>query len=109
MFRTGADNGALELVVRPARLRDLHTGEPFDGYPYGVLPRYLLTWISTEAVQTQSPTLSIGETLSSFLERLNLSSRGGVRGDLTRLNDQAQPYSAPSSPSLIPEQLRIRQ
>ena len=63
-------------------------GAEKSGYPYGVLPRYVLTWMSTEAVRTQSPVLQLGNNLSDFMDRLGLSPTGGKNGTITRLNDQ---------------------
>ena len=63
-------------------------GAEKSGYPYGVLPRYILTWMSTEAVRTQSPVLQLGSNLSDFMDRLGLSPTGGKNGTITRLNDQ---------------------
>lgn len=77
-------NGNTTLVVRPATLiaRD---GTTYDGYPFGVIPRYLLTWMATEAVRTQNPRLDIGDSFNSFMARVGLSG-GGT--DARRLKDQ---------------------
>lgn len=61
---------------------------PQYGLPYGSLPRLLLAWITTEAVRRKSPVLELGETLSAFLKKINLSRQGGTRGDITRLRIQ---------------------
>src|SRR5690242_14436102 len=37
------------------------------GLPYGVLPRFLLAWITTEAVRNKSKVLFLGDRLSDFL------------------------------------------
>lgn len=58
------------------------------GLPYGVIPRLLLAWISTEAVRTKDRTLTLGDSLSHFLKELGLSRSGGARGDITRLREQ---------------------
>lgn len=56
-----------------------------EGLPYGTLPRLLLTWVATEAVQKKERVLSLGNTLASYLNELGLHSTGGKRGDITRL------------------------
>jgi hypothetical protein len=57
--------------------------------PFGNLPRLLLAWVCTEAVQTQSPKLNLGASLAAFMQRLGISNdSGGSRGDRTRLKDQ---------------------
>ena len=57
--------------------------------PYGTLPRLLLAWVCTEAVQTQSRSLTLGASLSAFMRKLGLNdSAGGARGDRTRVQNQ---------------------
>lgn len=56
-----------------------------EGLPYGTLPRLLLTWVATEAVQKKERVLSLGDTLASYLNELGLHNTGGKRGDITRL------------------------
>ena len=54
--------------------------------PFGNLPRLILAWICTEAVQTQSRELVLGRSLSDFMRSLGVySSAGGVA---TRLRNQ---------------------
>lgn len=81
-------NGDLTLVIRPALMSDLD-GTALTGYPFGVLPRYLMTWMATEAVRTQSPQLDLGPSFNSFLEKLGLSKGGHdgrrLKGQMLRL------------------------
>jgi hypothetical protein len=79
-------NGSLTLRVMPGLTGP--KGAEVAGYPFGVLPRLILTWMSTEAVRMQSPELRLGNNLTDFIHRLGLSATGGVRGNITRLNDQ---------------------
>lgn len=84
----GRRNGDRSLTIEPGRKLD-REGNPFCwGYPYGTIPRLLLTWLATEAVRTQSPELVLGESLSDFMGQLGLAPTGGVRGNITRLRDQ---------------------
>ena len=54
--------------------------------PFGNLPRLILAWVSTEAVRTQSPVLSLGKSLSEFMRALGIySSHGRTQ---TRLRNQ---------------------
>ena len=56
-------NGAFTLsLMSPARI----------GLPYGVMPRLLLAWLTTEAVKTQSRELELGDSLSGFMRELDL-------------------------------------
>ena len=43
---------------------------PENKLPYGNLPRLLMAWVSTEAVQTQSRELVLGRSLSEFMRTL---------------------------------------
>lgn len=79
-------NGSLTLRVMPGMVGA--KGSEATGYPYGVLPRYILTWMSTEAVRTRSPELQLGNSLNDFMRRLGLTATGGRNGTITRLNDQ---------------------
>lgn len=79
-------NGSLTLRVLPGMTGE--KGAEKSGYPYGVLPRYILTWMSTEATRTQSPELQLGTSLSDFMSRLGLSATGGKNGTINRLNEQ---------------------
>ena len=60
------------------------------GIPYGIYPRLLMSWVTTEVVRTQSAELELGDSLSTFLrEVLELkSSSGGARGTGTRVTEQ---------------------
>lgn len=60
------------------------------GIPYGIYPRLLMSWVTTEAVKTQSPEIKLGDSLRIFLrDVLDLrSSGGGVRGSSTRVSEQ---------------------
>lgn len=59
------------------------------GYPYGVIPRLLLFWIVTEAVQTKSRRLELGRSLAGFMREVGLDpARGGKRSDARRLREQ---------------------
>jgi len=53
--------------------------------PFGNIPRLLLAWVCTEAVQTQSRELVLGRSLHEFMGKLDLTPGGGVR---TRLHNQ---------------------
>jgi hypothetical protein len=77
-------NGNLSLVIRPASLVG-EDGTTRDGYPFGVIPRYLMTWMATEAVRTQSPHLDLGGSFNEFVVKVGLS-KGGAAG--RRLKDQ---------------------
>lgn len=59
------------------------------GIPYGIYPRLLMSWVSTEAVRTQSPVIELGDSLSKFLhDVLEVKRSGGARGTSTRVAEQ---------------------
>ena len=64
------------------------TANPRFGLPYGSIPRLLLCWLADEVVKTRKNIIPMGDTLTSFLERLGLHRTGGQRGDIARLKNQ---------------------
>lgn len=86
----GRRNGDLSLVVQPGVTIDEAGQAHSVGYPYGTVPRLVLTWLSTEAVRTQSPTLMLGDSLSAFMRDLGLKPTGGRNGSITRLRKQLE-------------------
>ncbi len=58
------------------------------GLPYGVYPRLILSWMTTEAVRTKQPTLILGTSLSAFMRKLDIDATGGKEGSIRRLKDQ---------------------
>lgn len=58
------------------------------GLPYGVIPRLLLAWITTEAVRTKSPLLKLGHSLSEFMRQIDMAPTGGKTGSIPRLREQ---------------------
>jgi len=60
------------------------------GVPFGIYPRLLLSWVTTEAVKRQSPTVQLGETLREFMADVMgvRSLGGGPRGTATRVTEQ---------------------
>ena len=53
--------------------------------PYGNIPRLLSIWMCSEATETQSRELFLGDSLSGFLGKVGIPKGGGPR---TRLRDQ---------------------
>jgi Plasmid encoded RepA protein len=81
-------NGNLTLSVKPG---SDEAGRPY-GYPYGIIPRLLLFWITTEAVRTKDRRLELGHSLACFMREVGLdpSTGRGKRGDAKRLQDQME-------------------
>ena len=70
-------NGPYTLVMSAGGLNKL---------PFGNLPRLLLAWVCTEAVQTQSRVLVLGKSLSDFMRTLGVYDSSGRTQ--TRLRNQ---------------------
>jgi hypothetical protein len=82
-------NGNVHLLVEPGK-RITANGAYEPIYPYGILPRLLLIWMSSTAVRTKSPQLVLGDSLSNFMAELGLRPTGGKTGSITRLRDQME-------------------
>ncbi len=54
-----------------ARLLDKE-GTPYDAYPYGVIPRLLLTWLVTQVKQTGERSINLGPSLRAFMRDLGI-------------------------------------
>jgi hypothetical protein len=74
-------NGAFTLVmIAPSRV----------GLPYGVVPRLMLAWMTTEVVRTKSRELELGDSMSDFMRQLDMVPTGGRWGTITRLREQSR-------------------
>lgn len=74
-------NGDYELAIQPG---------PWTGLPYGSYPRLILMWLTTEAVKTKSPRITLGPSLNGFMRELGLVPSGGEWGTITRFRDQME-------------------
>lgn len=81
-------NGKLSIVVQPGIKVDKDGVPHSRGYPFGTMPRLLLTWICSEAVKTQEPVLYLGSSLAEFLRELGIKPNGGQKAVVTRLREQ---------------------
>jgi hypothetical protein len=63
---------------------------PKFGLPYGTIPRMLMSWVTMEAVRTQSPTIMLGETLSDFMLKLGYTPTWGDKGMVKQIKEQAK-------------------
>lgn len=58
------------------------------GIPYGMLPRMIMVWLTSEAVITKSREIELGDSLSEFMRKIDLVPTGGRKGTIGRLKDQ---------------------
>ena len=71
-------NGNFEMIMMSSQ-----------GVPYGVIPRLLMSWVTTEVVRTKEPVLKVGASLAEFLRNVfDLEKGGGKRGNSTRVREQ---------------------
>ncbi len=72
---------------RNGDLRIAIMAPPSVGLPYGTYPRLFMSWVTKEAVITNSKTLDLGDSLSAFVRALGLIKSAGPKGTLPRLQD----------------------
>lgn len=75
LVRFERTNGAMTLSIAPARLVARDSSVSY-GYPYGVLARQILFYITTQAKKTGSPDIFLGNSFNDFLSRLGISNGG---------------------------------
>ncbi|MEU0539914.1 replication protein RepA [Nocardia sp. NPDC005978] len=85
----GRRNGDLSLTVQPGMTTDENNKPESIGYPYGTMPRLILTFLSTEAVRTGSQEIVLGDSLTDFMGAMGLTATGGKNGSLTRMRNQS--------------------
>jgi hypothetical protein len=74
-------NGAFTLVMlAPSKV----------GLPYGVIPRLMMAWMTTEVVRTKQRELVLGDSMSEFMRQLDMLPTGGRWGSITRLREQSR-------------------
>lgn len=72
------ENGNVKLRVRPAAITD-REGNDTVAYPFGIMPRHIMTWMATEAYRTDSRELTLGSSMNSFMEKLQIERGGQTR------------------------------
>lgn len=60
------------------------------GLPYGAYPRMILISLATEVVRTQSPIVTLGNSLRGYLRSLGIGASGGKNGTWQPFQDQAR-------------------
>ena len=58
------------------------------GLPYGVIPRLLMIWITTQAKFAGQREIKLGDSCRAFLKELGIQSTGGKNGSIGRLRKQ---------------------
>lgn len=60
------------------------------GYPFGNIPRLVLFYVCTQAIQTKNKQISLGDSLSQFMRSIGLEVTGGRGGTINRFKNQFQ-------------------
>jgi hypothetical protein len=80
-------NGHYTLTLQPG----VDETNKVIGYPFGIIPRLLLFWITTEVVRMRERRIELGNTLSDFMWELGFDPHSrGKRSDAKRLRDQME-------------------
>jgi hypothetical protein len=82
------ENGGYSLTIQPGVAPGRDGRMEVKPIPFGVIPRQVLTFLVTEAVQKKDPVIDMGNSLGEFLRRINISSDGGR--DRKRVRDQIE-------------------
>lgn len=56
-----------------------------NGVPYGSIPRFLVSYLATEAKRTGSPVISLGNSQAQFVKLLGMTTAGGAQTDRMKL------------------------
>lgn len=84
----GRHNGGYSLVIQPGYELD-SAGVPTSlGIPYGTVPRLILCWLTSEAVQKKQREIELGSSLSDFMRKLDIIPTGGSFGSIPRVKKQ---------------------
>jgi Plasmid encoded RepA protein len=89
-------NGDFTLLVKSG-IGEENGKSKIYGVPYGTIPRLMLAWLNSEAIRNaQDPKnpapniISLGRSLSDFLEKIGIDNSGGKKGGITRFKKQAE-------------------
>lgn len=85
-------NGGVSLLLTPGLRRDEKGALVSAGYPFGVIPRLALTYMTTQAVRTREPVISLGDSQREFLSRIGMANPG--QKDRQRIRYQLEALAA---------------
>lgn len=87
----GRNNGNFSLSLQPG----VYIGEDGEhrviGYPFGVIPRLVMIYLCTYAVQNKTPHIDLGHSMAGFFKTTGIGdATGGRWGTVTRFKDQVE-------------------
>lgn len=82
-------NGREAVSLRSGFCLDQDGNKINTGLPFGVIPRLILVWLSSEVTRTKSREVFLGKNISDFMRKIGLTSlTGGKNGSITRVKEQ---------------------
>lgn len=87
-------SGNAVMVLEAGKL-PMRRGQMVDQpLPYGSQPRLVMVHLSTEAIRSRSPEITVGNSMREFLQELGIDTSGGPRGGYTMFKKQMQALAA---------------
>lgn len=68
-----SSNRGLDMVITPGTRLDENGKRVTAGYPWGRVPRAMLTYMATQAVLTDSPHIQLGEGRNDFFRKVGIT------------------------------------
>lgn len=70
-------NGDITLTVQPAVINNPKMKEPETAYPFGIVPRRILTWMASEVLMNPDKReLELGSSMTQFMSKIDLHRNG---------------------------------
>lgn len=84
------DQGRVTLLIEPGRTQKRDGSIEMVGVPYGAKARLILLYLQTRAIQDNTTTVELGQSMAAWFERMGIE-RGGstyraVREQVSRIN-----------------------
>jgi Plasmid encoded RepA protein len=71
------EQGAASLLIEAGKAKDPESGKWVElGLPFGPKPRLILCYLNSQSLKTGSPVIEVEESLTAFVKRLGLASKG---------------------------------
>ena len=71
------EQGVASLLIEAGKAKDPETGKWVElGLPFGPKPRLILCYLNAQALKTGSPMIEVEDSLTAFVKRLGLVSKG---------------------------------
>lgn len=86
-------SGAVSFLIQPG---ELWNGTEFEKQelPYGPMPRFIMNYINTFALQHKTQEIGMGDSARDFMLSVGLSNSGGKRGVYTTFKQQTKALAA---------------